>query len=83
MVAAFRSRARFPSLGADVMEHAPGIVENLRHVDATADELGASLVDVEDGELQSLDRARRSRRDPLVCCSYGPPPAAYWSSLAR
>jgi hypothetical protein len=53
-----------PSLGAGVVEHTAHVVEDLARVDAAADELRVGRLDVDNGELQSLNRARRGRRDP-------------------
>ena len=49
-----RVRARYPSLGADVMEQAVRVVEWSYHVGSVADELGAGRFDVVHDELQTL-----------------------------
>jgi hypothetical protein len=43
-----------------VVEDPAHVEEDLPHVDAAGDELGAGRLDVEDGELQSLDRPHSS-----------------------
>jgi hypothetical protein len=64
-VATLRIRARYPSIGSRVVEHPTDVVEHLPDVDPEADELGAGRLDVGHDELQTLNRARLGRRDPL------------------
>src|SRR6266851_349542 len=52
-----RSRAGYPPPG-------PGVVEYLAHLGAAAGELGPGRVDVGDGQLQAVCRARCGRGDP-------------------
>src|SRR3954451_5687471 len=50
-------RPRHPCLGAGVVEDPAGVVEDLADLDAAADELVARLIDVEHGQLESLEGA--------------------------
>ena len=63
--ATFRIRPRHASLRPGEMEAALEM-EHLTHVDPVADELGACCVDVVDHEQQSLNGARRCRRESLA-----------------
>jgi hypothetical protein len=51
----FRRRARYPSLRPAVVEHPAHVVENLPYVDAAADQIGVSCLDVENDEVQTLN----------------------------
>src|SRR5215207_3754009 len=49
-----------------VVEGAAGVVEDLAHVNAAGDEVGAGGVEVFYGEDEAVGRARLGRRDPLA-----------------
>ena len=63
VVAAFRIRAGHASLVPGVVEHAAGVAEDLPDLDTVVDELVAGRLDVEDDEVQALNRAWNGRRD--------------------
>ena len=66
VVATFRIRAGYASVVPGVVEHSDGVVEHLADLDAVVDELVAGRLDVEDDEVQALNRARHGRRDSVA-----------------